>query len=58
MEVLAGTYYLREHPIVMLFYSGANLSLEKMEVSYLILTPGGRLGVNRTVRKIPLELAG
>jgi hypothetical protein len=42
----------------MLFYSGANLSLEKMEVSYLILTPGGRLGVNRTVRKIPLELAG
>jgi hypothetical protein len=53
-EVLAGTYYLREHPIVILFDSGAshdfmslacaqkiNLSLEKTEVPYLILTPGG-----------------
>jgi hypothetical protein len=53
-EDLAGTYYLREHPIVVLFNSGAsydfmslacaqktNLSLEKMEVPYLTLTHGG-----------------
>jgi hypothetical protein len=53
-EDLAGTYYLREHPIVVLFNSRAsydfmslacaqktNLSLEKMEVPYLTLTHGG-----------------
>jgi hypothetical protein len=70
-EVLAGTYYLREHPIIILFNSGAShgfmslscaqktiLSLEKMEVPYLILTPGGRVAVDRMVYKIPLELVG
>jgi hypothetical protein len=53
-EVLAGTYYLREHPIDILFDSGAshdfmslpcaqktNLSMEKAEVPYLILRLGG-----------------
>jgi hypothetical protein len=70
-ENLAGTYYLRGHPIIILFDSGAshdfmslacaqktNLSLEKTEVSYLILTPGGRVVANHMVRKIPLELVG
>jgi hypothetical protein len=70
-EVLAGTYYLREHPIVILFDSCAshdfmslacaqktNLSLEKTELPYLILTHGGRVVANRMVHKIPLELAG
>jgi hypothetical protein len=70
-EVLAGTYYPRDHPIVVLFDSGAlhdfmslacaqktNLSLEKTEVPYLILAPGGRVVVDRMVRKIPLELDG
>jgi hypothetical protein len=68
-KVLAGTYYLHEHPIVILFNSRAshdilslacaqktNLSLEKMEVPYLILTPGGRVVTDRMVHKIPLEL--
>jgi hypothetical protein len=69
-EVLACTYYLREHPIVILFNSGAshdfmslacaqkiNLSPEKTEVPYLILTPGGRVVADRMVHKISLELA-
>jgi hypothetical protein len=34
-----------------------NLSLEKMELSYLIFTLGGRVIANRMVRKIPLKLA-
>jgi hypothetical protein len=63
-------YYLREHPIVILFDSGAshdfislacaqktNLSLEKMEVPYLILTPRGRVVADPMVHKIPLKLA-
>jgi hypothetical protein len=70
-EVLTDTYYLREHPIVILFDPGAfhdfmslacaqktSLLLEKSEVSYLILTPGGRVVADRMVHKIPLELAG
>jgi hypothetical protein len=64
-EVLAGTYYLHEHPIVILFDSGAshdflsldcaqktNMSLKKTEVLYLILTPGGRVIANHMVHKI------
>jgi hypothetical protein len=70
-EVLAGTYYLREHPIVILFDSKAshdfmslacaretNLSLEKTDVPYLVLTPRGRVVADRMVHKILLELAG
>jgi hypothetical protein len=70
-EVLDGTYYLREHPIVILFDSGAsndflsvacaqktNLSPKKTEVQYLILTPGGRVVADCMVHKIPLELIG
>jgi hypothetical protein len=34
-----------------------NLSLKKIEVPYLILTPGGRVVANLMVCKIPLELA-
>jgi hypothetical protein len=63
-------YYLREHPIVILFDSRAlldfmslacaqktNLSLEKTEVPYLILTLVGQVVADRMVYKIPLELA-
>jgi hypothetical protein len=70
-EVLAGTYYLCEHPIVILFDSRVshdfmslacaqktNLSLRKTEVPYLILTLGGQVVADRMVWKIPLELAG
>jgi hypothetical protein len=35
-----------------------NLSLEKTEMSYLIITPEGRVVADRMVRKIPLELVG
>jgi hypothetical protein len=62
---------MREHPIVILFDSGAshdfmslacarktNLSIEKTEVPYLILTFGGLVVADRMVHKIPLELAG
>jgi hypothetical protein len=70
-EVLVGTYYLHEHPIVILFNFGAshdfmsltcarktNLSLKKTKVPYLILTPGSRVVADCIVRKIPLKLAG
>jgi hypothetical protein len=70
-KVLAGTSYLCEHPIIILFDSRAshdfmslacaqktNLSLKKTEVLYLILTLGGRVVTDRLVRKIPLELVG
>jgi hypothetical protein len=70
-EVLASMYYLCEHPIVILFNSRAshdfmslacaqktNLSFEKTEVPYLILTPGGRVVADHMVHKITLELAG
>jgi hypothetical protein len=68
-EVFASTYYLHEHPIVILFDSGAshmsqpcaqktNLYLEKMEVPYVIFTPRGRMVADHMVRKIPLELVG
>jgi hypothetical protein len=35
-----------------------NLSLEKTEVAYLIITPRGRVVTDRMVHKIPLKLAG
>jgi hypothetical protein len=35
-----------------------NISLKKMEVPYLILTPGGHVVADHMVHKIPLELAG
>jgi hypothetical protein len=63
-------YYPHENPIIIFFDSGAshnfmslayaqktNLSLRKMEVLYLILTPGGRVVAECMVRKIPLKLA-
>jgi hypothetical protein len=70
-EVLAGTFYLFEHHIIILFNSGvshdfmslacaqkAKLSLWGTKVPYLISTPGGRVVVDRMVRKILLELVG
>jgi hypothetical protein len=68
-EVLAVTFYLFEHPIIILFNSGAShdfmslayaekakLTLWATKVPYSITTPGGRVVVDRMVRKIPLEL--
>jgi hypothetical protein len=70
-EVLAGTFFLNEHPVIILFDSGAShdfisstcakksmLSTVTAEALYVISTPGGRVDVDRIVRKAPLELAG
>jgi hypothetical protein len=70
-EVLAGTFSLNEHPVIILFYSGAShdfisstcakkamLSMVAMETPYMISTPRGRVDADRIVHKAPLELAG
>jgi hypothetical protein len=69
-EVLVGTFFLNEHPIIILFNSGAShdfisstcakkamLSMVAMEAPYVISTPGGRVDADQIVRKAPLELA-
>jgi predicted aspartyl protease len=69
-EVLAGTFFLYEHPIIILFDSGASqdflslacaqktgVTLYVTQVPYSISTPGGRVGANRMARKISRELA-
>jgi hypothetical protein len=70
-KVLAGTFLLFGHPIIILFDSGAlhdfmssacakraELSLTVAKASYMISTPGGRVVANRIAREVPLELAG
>jgi hypothetical protein len=70
-EVLAGTFFLYEHLIIILFDSGAShgflsltysqkvvLTLCATQVPYSISTPGGQVVANQMARKIPLELAG
>jgi predicted aspartyl protease len=70
-EVLAGTFFLYKHSIVILFDSGAShdffslayaqkagVTLCATQVPYSISTPGGWVVANQIARKIPLELAG
>jgi hypothetical protein len=70
-EVLAGASFLNEHPVIVLFDSGAShdfisstcamkamLSTVAMEAPYVISTPGGRVDADQIIRKAPLELAG
>jgi hypothetical protein len=70
-EVLAGMFFLVEHPIIILFDSGAShdfmslayaqkakLTLCAIKVSCSISTPEGRVVANRMVCKIPLKLVG
>jgi hypothetical protein len=70
-EVLAGTFSLNEHPIIILFDSAAShnfisspcakkamLSMVATEAPYVISTPGGWVDADRIVRKAPLKLAG
>jgi hypothetical protein len=70
-EVLAGTFFLNEHPVIILFDSGAShdfisstcakkvmLSTVTAEALYVISTPRGRVDADRIIRKAPLELAG
>jgi hypothetical protein len=70
-EVLAGTFFLYEHPIIILFDSGAShdfmsfacakkarLTLMASGALYVISTPGGRVDADRIVQKVPLDLSG
>jgi predicted aspartyl protease len=70
-EVLAGTFFLDECPIVILFDSGAShdfisttcarktkLSLVASGVPYNVSTPRGRVDADRIVQKVPLDLDG
>jgi predicted aspartyl protease len=70
-EVLAGTFFLNEHLVIILFDSGAShdfisstcakramLSMVAVEAPYVISTPGGWVDVDQIVHKAPLEMAG
>jgi hypothetical protein len=69
-EVLAGTFFLNEHPDIILFDYGAShnfmsstcakkakLSLVVLGAPYVISTPGGQVDANRIVQKALLELS-
>jgi hypothetical protein len=69
-EVLAGTFFLNEHPVIILFDSGAShnfmsstcakkakLSLVASGAPYVISTPRGRVDVNQIVQKALLKLS-
>jgi hypothetical protein len=70
-EVLVGTFFLNEHPVIILFDSGAShdfisptcakkviLFAVTVEALYMISTPGSQVDADRIVCKAPLELAG
>jgi hypothetical protein len=70
-EVLAGTFFLNERHIIILFDSGAShdfmssayakkarLTLMASGVIYVISTHGGRVDADQIVRKVPLDLSG
>jgi hypothetical protein len=70
-EVLVGTFFLNEHPIIILFDSRAShdfvstacaerakLILVALGVPYVISTPEGRVGTDRIAQKVLLELSG
>jgi hypothetical protein len=70
-EVLAGTFFLNERPIIILFDSGAShdfmssacakkarLTLVAPGAPYVISTSEGQVGADRVVRKVPLDLSG
>jgi hypothetical protein len=69
-EVLVGTFFLNEHPIIILFNSGAShdfmsftcakkekLSLVASRAPYMISTLGGPVDAEQVVQKVPLELS-
>jgi predicted aspartyl protease len=70
-EVLAGTFFLNECLVIILFDSRAShdfinstcakkarLSVVAMEAPYVISTPGGWVDADRIILKAPLELTG
>jgi hypothetical protein len=69
-EVLAGIFFLNEHPIVILFDSRAShdfmsstcsrkarLTLVAPGAPYVISTPRGRVDADHIAQKVPLELS-
>jgi hypothetical protein len=69
-EVPSGTFFLNEHPVIILFDSGAShdfisstcakkvmLSMVAVKAPYVISTPGGWVDADRIVRKALVELA-
>jgi hypothetical protein len=69
-EVLAGIFFLNEHPIVILFDSiashdfmsstcsrKARLTLVASGAPYVISTPRGRVDADHIAQKVPLELS-
>jgi hypothetical protein len=70
-EVLAGTFFLNDQPIVILFDSRAShdfmsftcakkarLTLVELGMPYVISTPGGQVDADWIIRKVSLDLAG
>jgi predicted aspartyl protease len=70
-EALAGTFFLNESPIIILFDSRAShdfmrstcakkagLTLVASGAPYVISTPGGRVDADHIAQKVPLELSG
>jgi hypothetical protein len=70
-EVLAGTFFLNECPIIILFDLGASydfmsftcakkakLSLVASGAPYVISTTGGRVDANQVAQKVQLNLSG
>jgi hypothetical protein len=70
-KVLAGTFFLNERHIIILFNSGvlhdfmssacakkASLALVASGAPYVISTPGGQVDADRVVQKVPLDLFG
>jgi hypothetical protein len=70
-EVLAGTFFLNEHPIIILFdsvalhdfmsftcFKKARLTLVASGASYVISIPGGKVEADRIAQKVSLELSG
>jgi hypothetical protein len=69
-EALTGTFFLNEHPVIILFDSRAlhdfmsstcankaMLSLVASGAPYLVSTPRGQVDVDHVVQKVPLELS-
>jgi hypothetical protein len=70
-EVLAGTFFINEHPIIILFDSGAShdfvsstcaerakLKVVASGAPVVISTPGGQVDTDRVALMVPLELSG
>ena len=68
---MSGTFYINEHPVTVLFDSGAphtfiskgcvsrlGLEVESITRPYNIHSPGGRLVTNQLVRQVPLQIQG